>query len=127
MQKRKQPLLKGAHPVHWKWIEVAIDAGIDDAHLLFHLQGRELCLLEELSEPRAAGEQTLGRRIEIGPELRKGRHFAILREFALDPASDLFHGLGLRRRAHSRDRQADIHGRPYALIKKIRLKEDLTI
>jgi len=52
-----------------------------------------------------------------GAELREGGHFAILRKLALDAAGDLLHGLGLRpsRRA---TRQADVHGRPDALIER---------
>jgi len=41
--------------------------------LLLHRHRRELRLLQELSQARAAREETLRRGIEIGGELRKGR------------------------------------------------------
>src|SRR3984893_17359351 len=126
-QEREEPVLEGPHPVNRKRIEVAIDPGIDHANLFLHFQRRELRLFQKLGQARAAREQALGRRVEVGTELRERRHFTVLREFALDPARDLLHRLGLRRGADARDRKADVHGGPDALIEEIRLKKDLAI
>src|SRR6516162_71789 len=110
-QQRQQTLLEGAHPRDRDRIEIAVDARIDDADLLLHLERGELRLLEQLGQAGAAVEQPLRGRVEVGAELREGRHLAILRELALDAAGDLLHRLGLRRRAHPRYREANIHGR----------------
>src|SRR5579884_3961753 len=110
-QHAQKPVLEGAHPLDRQRIQITVDARIDDADLLLHLQRRELWLFEKLSEPRAAIEQTLRGGIEIGAELREGRHLAVLGELALDAAGDLLHRLRLRRRADPRYRQADVHGR----------------
>src|SRR5208283_4188285 len=126
-QEREESFLEGADPVHRKRIEIAIDPGINHANLFLDLQGRELRLFQKLGQARAAREQALRRRIEIGTELRESRHFAVLREFALDLARDLFHRLSLRGGANARNGKADIHGGSYALIEKIRLKKDLTV
>ena len=112
------PSSKAAHPVDRKRIEIAIDPGVDHANLFLDLQGRELRLFQKLGQARAAREQALGRRVEIGTELRERRHFTVLREFALDLAGDLFHRLGLRRGADARDRKADVHGGPDALDRR---------
>jgi hypothetical protein len=77
--------------------------------LLFDRQRRELRLLQQLGQARAAVEQALGRGVEVRAELREGRHFAILRQLQLDRAGDLLHRLGLRRRADARHRQTDVH------------------
>src|ERR1700677_1409621 len=126
-QKRQQAVLEAAHLGNRKRIEIAVDAGIDHHDLLFHLQRRELRLLEQFGEPRAAVEQALRRGIEIGAELRERRHFAVLRELALDLAGDLLHRLGLRRRADAGHRKADVHRGPDALEEQIGLEEDLAV
>ena len=108
-------------------VEIAVDAGVDHHDLLFHLQRRELRLLQEFGQARAAREQALGRGVEIGAELRERRHFAVLRELALDLAGDLLHRLGLRGRSDARHRQADVHRRADALEEQIGLEEDLAV
>jgi hypothetical protein len=56
--------------------------------LLLDRQRRELRLLEQLGQALAAVEQALGRGVEVGAELREGRHLAVLGELALiEPAT----------------------------------------
>src|SRR5687767_1702173 len=45
-QEREQTILEGAHPVEGQGVEIAIHAGVDHGDLLFHLQRRELRLLQ---------------------------------------------------------------------------------
>src|SRR3984893_12858118 len=126
-QRRQQALLERPHPRHRNRIEIAVDPRVNHADLLLHLQRRELRLLQQLGEPRAAMEHALRGGVEIGAELGEGRHFAILRKLALDAAGDPLHRLGLGRGADPRHRQADIHGRADALIEQIGLQEDLAV
>ena len=86
----EQAVLEGAHAVDRERIEIAVDAGVDHDDLLLHLQRRELRLLQELGQPRAAVEQALRRGVEVGAELREGRHLAVLRELALDRPATFF-------------------------------------
>ena len=124
---RQQALLECLHTVDRERIEIAVDAGIDDDDLLFHLQRRELRLLEQLGQPRAAVEQALRGGVEVGAELRERGHLTVLRELALDAAGDLLHRLGLRRRADARHREADVHRRADALVEQVGLQEDLAV
>src|SRR6201996_1204690 len=126
-QQRQQPVLESAHLGDRKRIEIAVDAGIDHHDLLFHLQRRELRLLEKFGQARAAVEQALRRGIEIGAELRERRHFAVLRQLALDLAGDLLHRLGLRRRSDARHRQTDVHRGADALEEQVGFQEDLAV
>ena len=119
--------LEAAHGGDLDRIEIAVNAGIDHHHLLLDLHRRELRLLEQLGQARAAIEQALGGGVEVGAELGEGGHLAILRELALDLAGDLLHRLHLRGRAHARHRQAHIHRGPDALIEQIGLEEDLAV
>src|SRR4051794_32826105 len=123
----QQAILERAHPIDRDRVEVAVDAGINGDDLLFHLQRGELRLLEQLGQPRSAGEQALGGGIEVGTELREGRHFAVLRELALDAPGDLLHRLGLGGRADARHRQADVHRRADALVEQVGFQEDLAV
>src|SRR5882724_622421 len=126
-QQRQQAILEGAHLVERKRVEIAVGAGPDHHDLLFHLQRGELRLLQQLGQARTAVEQALRRSIEVGAELRERRHFAVLRELALDLAGDLLHRLGLRRRSDARHRQTNVHRRPNALEEQIGLEEDLAV
>ena len=108
-------------------VEVAAGAGEDRHHLLLHRHRLVLRLLQQLRQPRAAREQRLGGGVEVGGELREGRHLAVLRELQLDAPGDLLHRLDLRRRAHARDRDADVHRRADALVEQLRLQEDLAV
>src|SRR5262249_23196094 len=104
---REEPVLEVAHPADAERVEIAVDAGIDHHDLLFHLERRELRLLEQLGQARAAVEQALRGGVEVRTELRERRHLAVLRELALDAAGDLLHRLGLRGGADARHREAD--------------------
>src|SRR3984957_7374656 len=126
-QRRQQAVFERLDPIERQFVEIAVDAAIDRADLLLHFERRELRLLEELGQARAVIEQALRGGVKIGAELRESRHFAILREFALDLAGDLLHRLGLRGRTDARHREADVHGRADALVEEIRLQEDLAV
>src|SRR5947208_14111200 len=95
-EERQEAALELAHLGDRQLVEVAVDAGEDDRDLLLDLERGELRLLEELGQPRAAVEEALRGGIEVGAELREGRHLAVLGELALDGAGDLLHGLDLR-------------------------------
>src|SRR5712692_3131350 len=123
----QQALLERAHPVDRDRVEIAVHAGVDDDDLLLHLERRELRLLEQFGQARAAVEQALGGGVEVGAELGEGRHLAILRQLALDAAGDLLHRLGLRGGADAGDREADVHRRPDALVEQVGLDKDLAI
>src|SRR5215213_1903739 len=123
----EQALLEGTHAVDGQRIEIAVDAGVDDNDLLLHLERRELRLLEELGEARAAVEEALRGGVEVRAELREGGHLAILRQLALDAPGNLLHRLRLGRGADARHRKADVHGRADALIEQIGLEEDLAV
>src|SRR6185437_4584502 len=126
-QQRQQTVLESLDLVERQRIEIAVGAGPDHADLLFHLQRRELRLLQKLGQAGAAVEQALGRRIEVGAALRERRHFAVLRKFALDLAGDFLGRLGLRRRTDARHRQTDVHRGTDALEEQIGFQEDLTV
>src|SRR4030081_669322 len=95
-EQRQQTVLEFADLADRNGVEIAVDAGVDHHDLLFHLQRRELRLLQESSQTRAEVEQALRRSIDAASELRERRHFAVLRQLALDLAGDLLHRLGLR-------------------------------
>src|SRR6266853_3202183 len=126
-QQRQQAVLEGANFGDRNGVEITVGACPDHADLLFHLQRRELRLLQKFGQARTARQQALRRGVEIGAELRERRHFAVLRELALDPAGDLFHRLGLRRRSDARHRKADVHRGANALEEQIGLEEYLAI
>src|SRR5918994_7510823 len=120
---RQQALLEPAALVQGQLVEIAVDAREYHRDLLFRLQRRELRLLQEFGQARAAIEQALRGGVEVGAELREGSHFAVLRELALDRAGDLLHRLDLRRRADARHRQADVDRRADALEEQIGFQE----
>src|SRR3546814_8280982 len=76
--------------------------------LILERKRRILALLQKLGQARAAIEEPLGRGVEIGTELREGRHLAILGEFELDRSCDLLHRLRLRGGTDTADRKADV-------------------
>ena len=45
---------------------------------------------QQFGEALAARQQPLGGRVEVGAELREGRHLAVLREFALQRPATCF-------------------------------------
>src|SRR5258708_6201698 len=126
-QQRQQAVFEGTHLVERERIEIAVGTGPDHADLLFHLQRRELRLLQEFGQTRAAIEQALRRGVEVASELRERRHFAVLCELALDLAGDLFHRLGLRRGTHARHRQTDVHRGSNTLEEQVGFQEDLAV
>src|SRR6201998_1974882 len=69
-QQRQQAVLEAAHLGDRKRVEIAVDAGVDHHDLLFHLQRRELRLLQKFGQARASRQQALRRGVEIGAELR---------------------------------------------------------
>src|SRR3984885_6203973 len=68
-QRAEQTVLEGAYAVDRQRIEIAVDPGKDDADLLLQGQRRELRLLEQFGEPRAAVEQALRGGVKVGAEL----------------------------------------------------------
>src|SRR5437879_2136503 len=88
-QQRQQAVFEPAHLADRERIEIAIGTGPDHADLLFHLQRRELRLLQEFGQARTAVQQALGRGVEVGAELRERRYFAVLRQLALGLPGDL--------------------------------------
>ena len=80
----------GPRRLHVDLVEIAVGAGEDHADDLGVGQRRVLRLLHQLGQARAAVQQLLGRGVEVGAELREGRHLAVLRQFDsfTGPATD---------------------------------------
>src|SRR5207245_1711822 len=91
-----QLALKVAHLIHRKIVEKASSAGEDDQNLLRERQWRELILLQKFDQALSTIQLRLRGLIEIAAELRECRQFAILRQFQLQRARHLPHGLDLR-------------------------------
>src|SRR5690606_34274702 len=123
----QQFALEAADLRHFDAVQIAARAGVDRHDLLFHGQRRVLRLLQQFGQAGAAGQQALGRDVQVRAELREGGHFTILGQLALDRAGDLFHRLDLGRGADARHRDADVHGRTDALIEQVRFQEDLAV
>src|SRR5262245_19012405 len=68
-QQSQKAVLERTHAQNVERVEIPVDAGVDHADLLFHLQRRELGLLEKLGQSCAAIEQALRRSIEVRAEL----------------------------------------------------------
>src|SRR5262249_37059173 len=66
MDQMQQSGFERAYAIDRKCVEVPIDAGIDHDDLLFHLQRRELRLLEQFRQTRPAVQETLRRGVEVG-------------------------------------------------------------
>src|SRR6476469_4586637 len=92
-QQRQESALERSHAADVHRVEISVDAGVDYANLLLHLERRKLRLLEKLGQACAAIEQSLRRRVEIGPELRECLHLSVLRMFTIDATVDLLHRL----------------------------------
>ena len=101
--------------------------GVNRDDLFFDRERRVLRLLQQFRQARTAIKQTLRHRVEVGAELREGRHFAILREVGFHRSGDLLHRLDLGGGTHARDRDADVHRRANALIEQFGFKEYLAI
>ncbi len=72
---RQQTVLERAHAIDRDAVEITVHAGVNHGDLLFHLQRRELRLLQKFGQARAAGEQALRGGVEIGAELRRRQPF----------------------------------------------------
>jgi hypothetical protein len=94
--------------------------------LLLDAERHVLALLQDLDEARAALELGAGL-VEVGGELREGRHGAVLREVEAERAGDLLHRLDLRVAADAADRDADVDGGADAREEEVRLEEDLPV
>ena len=105
--------------LHRQVVQEAAGAGKDDQNLLGERQRRELILLQHFDQALAAIELRLRGLVEIAAELREGRQFAVLREFQLQRAGHLAHGLDLRAAADAAYRQADVHRRTNAGVEQI--------
>ena len=108
-------------------IEEALRTREDRHGLLFERHRRELRLLQQLGQARAAVEQLLRGSIEVRTELREGGHFAILGELELDRARHLLHRLGLGGGADARHRQTDVDRRADAREEQVGFEEDLAV
>ena len=60
-------------------------------------------------------------------ELGERGQLAVLGQVELERAGDLLHGLGLRRRAHARHRDAHVERGPLAGVEEVRLEVDLAV
>merc|ERR1712147_353664 len=113
--------------LHVHLVEVPTHSGIDAAHLLCHIHGHELGLLEQLLETGAAVELGLGSSIEIGTELGECLHLTELSKVEFHGTSHLLHSLDLGGRANTRNGETDVDGGPDARIENLSLQEDLAI
>ena len=117
----------GAHLLHLDGIEIAVAGGVDDRHLLLDRQRLILRLLQHFDQPAAAVQLTERLLVEVAAELRERRELAVLRQVQPQRTRDLAHGLDLRRPADARHRVADVDRGADALVKQIRLQEDLPV
>ena len=90
-----QLLLVTANRRHRILIKIAVVGGINNQNLLLDRQRTVLRLFEDLDETGAATELTLGGGIEVGTELGKSGHLAILGEGKTESTGDLLHRLDL--------------------------------
>src|SRR5215469_4672740 len=104
-----EPFFKFTHLRYRQIVEISVRARVDRENLLAERQGRELRLLEQLSQTLAAIELLLGRLIEIGTKLGKRRQLAILREFEFKRAGDLSHSFDLCGATDAAHRDTDVH------------------
>ena len=110
------------------FVEEAVDAGVEDRHLLLDRERRVLRLLQHFDQPGAAIELLLRRLVEVAAaELRERRQLAVLREVESQRAGHLAHRLDLRRAADARHRVADVDRGTDALVEQVRFEEDLAV
>jgi hypothetical protein len=122
-----QRRLERLHPRHVDLVEVAVGGRPDDRDLLGEPDRLVLGLLEHLDQPVAPVELRLRRLVQVGAERRERLQLAELREVEPERAGDLLHRLGLRVAADPGDRDADVDGRPDALVEEVGLQEDLAV
>ena len=123
----EERLLELAHLVHGERVEVAVGAGEDRDDLALDRQRLVLVLLEGLDHAHAAVELALGRGVELGAELREGRHLAVLGQVEAQAPGDLLHALDLGAAADAGDRDADVDRRLDAGVEEVGLEEDLPV
>ena len=82
---------------HVHVVQVAVGQRVDDRHLLLDRQRLVLRLLQDLDDPRAAGELLLRRLVQLGAELRERLEVAVLGELELQAARDAQQGEVARR------------------------------
>ena len=119
--------LEGAALAGGQVVHVAVGAGEDDDDLFFHRQRRELVLLEQLGQARAAVELRQRGLVEVGAELCKGSQLAVLRQLQPQRACHLLHGLNLGVAAHAADRKADVDGRADAAVEEVGFQINLAV
>src|SRR5580658_3391552 len=73
-------------------VEIPVGAGEDDRDLALDRQRLVLRLLQDLDQPRAAGELRLRGFIEVAAELRERRELSVLRQVEPQRAGNLTHG-----------------------------------
>ena len=108
-------------------IDKAVGAGVYDQDLLLDREGLILALLENLHQPAAAIDLSLGRLVQVRTELRKGRHLAVLSEVEAEAPSHLLHCLNLRVATDPGDRNAGVDRRTHAGIKEVAFEKNLAI
>src|SRR5258705_2399594 len=112
----RQLVLELLDPRDGDLIQVTVLRGPDHDHLDLHRNRIVLPLLENLHDPFAAIDLRLRLGVEVRTELRERREFPELSKIALELSGHLLYSLELGRRADSRDRDADVDGRPNALM-----------
>jgi hypothetical protein len=108
-------------------IQVASDASVQNASLLFDGHGDVLLLLEELSELLSSVKELLGGSIEIGTELGESGDLTILGELELEGTGELLHGLDLGGRSDAGNGETNVDCGTDTLMEELGLEEDLTV
>src|ERR1700760_184965 len=84
---------EGANIFHFKIVQIAVGAGKNNHDLLAERERLILVLLQDFHQSLTAIQLGLRCFIKVRAELRKGRQFTILRQFQLQRAGNLTHGL----------------------------------
>ena len=86
-----------------------------------------LRLLQHFGQALAAVELSLGRRVEVGAELREGGQFAELGQVELHATGDLLHRLDLGIATDAADRETDVDRRANTGVEEVGFQEDLAV
>src|SRR5579859_5121981 len=113
--------------LNFQIVQVAVGSGKDNHDLLAERERLVLVLFQNLHQSFAAIELRLRSFIQVGTELRERRQFTILRQFQLQRACNLPHGLDLSRTTNAAYRDAYVHSRTHAGVEQIGLKKDLPV
>ena len=84
-------------------------------------------LLEQLDQPRTAGQRPLGHVVQVGPEGGEGLQLAVGGQVETQRAGDRAHRLDLRGATDPGDRDTDVDGRPDAGVEQVALQEALAV